>query len=196
MRDTLATWIGNGDALRYTQRFGAVEVPLRLSQIQSRGDDYYISLVGELFDRMRNGYEDSADWARLGNAIGQFAGRETETLRGLGIDIEEAKLFSATAFYCGGYPASAYLTMKSSEPTSAQEAHLACYDFLCRPKVFRSETLPRVVAAVRNGVTDSLLSIQSEVSQRVSESLLDGPSHWIPERLLQVMLEQFATCNI
>src|SRR5690606_36474104 len=115
MRNTLATWVSDADALHHVERFGFSQPPLPLSYLRSRGDDYYISLIGELFDRLREPYSDSVDWSRLGNAITQAGGvgvKQTPAYRV--ILAPEAAVFAATAFYLGGYSASAYLTLKAA----------------------------------------------------------------------------------
>ena len=54
MRQTLANWVSDSDALRHLEQFRVREVPLRLAYLRARVDDYYIALVGELFERMRS----------------------------------------------------------------------------------------------------------------------------------------------
>jgi transcriptional regulator with GAF, ATPase, and Fis domain len=85
MRDSLAQWISDADALRHLEHFRSREIPLSLAPLRSRAEDYYLSLVGELFDRMRNDYADTTDWATLGNALVQFAERDTVSLARAGI---------------------------------------------------------------------------------------------------------------
>ena len=103
MRNSLARWISDADALRHLEHFRTREIPLSLGPLHARADDYYMSLVGELFDRMRDDYVETTDWARLGNALVQFAERDAESLVRLGINAAEARLFASTAFYIGGY---------------------------------------------------------------------------------------------
>jgi helicase len=114
MRASLSQWIGDAEALRHMNQFGVREIPLSLAYQRTREDDLYIALVGELYDRMREGYAQSTDWARLGNALAQYAaGDRAEELQQVGVMPNEAALFSAAAFYLGGFPASAYATMRS-----------------------------------------------------------------------------------
>src|ERR1700749_4711474 len=114
MKEHLARWIGDADALRNIEQLRVPQFSFDLAYIRDRADDYYLSLAGELFTRMRRDSEDADNWARLGNAIALIAapGQETELER-VGISLSEATLFAAAAFYCGGFPASAYLTIRS-----------------------------------------------------------------------------------
>ena len=73
MRASLANWISDAEALRHLDHFHVSNVPLSLAYQQARKDDLYIALVGELFDRMREDYEDPIHWARLGNALAEYA---------------------------------------------------------------------------------------------------------------------------
>ena len=58
MRDVLETWVNDADALQYIDRFGLEATPAGLAYLRGREDDYYISLVGELFARLHEPYED------------------------------------------------------------------------------------------------------------------------------------------
>jgi hypothetical protein len=139
MRATLAKWVSDADALHHVQRFGFTQTPLQLSYLRTRADDYYISLVGELFDRLRDPYDDSVDWSRLGNALtlaGGVGAEGTTAIRG--IQSSEAARFAASAFYFGGYPASAYLTLKAANSDDLGDIQLACYELLSRPSTIRS----------------------------------------------------------
>ena len=123
MRASLSRWIGDADALRHLEYFGLAQPSLQLSHIRTRSDDYYISLVGELFDAMRLTTILPADWARLGNALSQYAQRDQQLFpEALGISRTEAALFSACAFYFGGFPASAYLTIRNQEAEDLDNA--------------------------------------------------------------------------
>ena len=129
MSPSLLSWIGDADALRHLDRFAVQEIPLALGYQRTRKDDLYIALVGELFDRMRDGAAQPPDWARLGNALAQYgaADRATE-LRAVGISQAEATLFSSAAFYFGGFSASAYVTMKSLSRPLDGDGGRACFD--------------------------------------------------------------------
>src|SRR5690606_16889676 len=102
--------------LRHLEHFNVDQPSLDLVHIRTRTDDYYLALVGELFERMRTGSEDATGWARLGNALAQLAGAQGERLRRVGISKSEAILFASAAFYCGGFPASAYLVIRDATP--------------------------------------------------------------------------------
>lgn len=71
MSPALAKWLNDADTLHHVRHFGITPAPLQLKYLNARWDDYYISLVGELFDRLREPYEDPIAWSRLGNAITQ-----------------------------------------------------------------------------------------------------------------------------
>jgi hypothetical protein len=47
----------------------------KLTHIRLRATDYYLSLVGELFHKMRTADGTGAEWARLGNALGSLERR-------------------------------------------------------------------------------------------------------------------------
>src|SRR6202050_2160555 len=116
MTESLAQWISSADALRKMKYYGRPGLPIPLTFIRARADDYYTSLVGDLFDRMRENQAESAEWARLGNAFAQFAEDDTGLLTRSAISRSEAALYAAAAFYSGGFPASAYLSIGRMRP--------------------------------------------------------------------------------
>jgi ATP-dependent DNA helicase len=117
VRDALETWVNDADALQYIDKFALETTPTDLAYLRGREDDYYISLVGELFGRLHEPYEDPLEWSRLGNALTQTG---LDDLRGAATPGSAAlprdtALFAASAFYFGGFAASAYLTLKAGQ---------------------------------------------------------------------------------
>jgi superfamily II DNA/RNA helicase len=198
MRASLSRWIGDADALRHLEYFRLTQPSLQLSHIRSRSDDYYISLVGELFDAMRFTNIVPADWARLGNALSQFAQRDQELFpEALGVSRSEAALFSACAFYFGGFPASAYLTIINQEPAEFDnEAHRACFDLLRRPSAMRSEIGSTLLGALRLGNLLQIQDILERASASSRDALLLGPNEWIPSRLFEQLMHRFVATNV
>ncbi|HHH31753.1 MAG TPA: DEAD/DEAH box helicase, partial [Polyangiaceae bacterium] len=115
MRQALTRWVRDADALRQVEHFRLAQLPLRLGYLRPRADDLYIALTGELFQRIREDYQDPETWARLGNAFGLFADSRADTEPWEAAVLRsEAALFAAAAFYFGGFPASAYLMLKQT----------------------------------------------------------------------------------
>ncbi|MBK1841660.1 DEAD/DEAH box helicase [Azospirillum sp. YIM B02556] len=161
-------------------------------------DDYYLALVGELFERMRDASEDAAGWARLGNAFVHFADTGQDNLRqSLGIPKSEATLFAAAAFYCGGFPASAYLTLRGSAPEQSDtEIYRACFDLLARPKNLSSQIGQILVKALLHGDMATIYQIDKNAITRSEEALQKGPDEWIPARLFEQLFTRFLNSNV
>ena len=196
MRASLSRWIGDADALRYLENFRVIQATIDFAYIQSRAEDYYLSLVGELFDRMREGYSDAKHWARLGNALALFAAGRDDELRVLGISAGEAALYSAAAFYIGGFPASAYLTMRTQPLATTDETNIACFDLLARPANVRSRLVRSLIAALRRGQMDTIEQAAGRAAEFAKRALKIGPNAWIPARVLQQLLRRFQHTNI
>lgn len=198
MRSVLAKWVSDADALHYVQRFGFKEIPSRLAYLKARRDDYYISLVGEVFDRLRDPYEDAVQWSRLGNALTQvgFGGVEGETAVSAGIVPSEAALFAAAAFYFGGYPASAYLTLKAVEQADVTEIHRSCFELLARPSTIHSPRVLALVRALRRGNLQTVRDQRTQAAELEAEALRLGPDQWVGWRLFGQMLAKFERTNI
>ncbi len=197
MRASLAKWISDADALHNIQRFGLIRTPLYLQHIRERGDDYYISLVGELFERIRNPYEDSTDWARLGNALALTGAKEVGGAKqDSGSLPPETALFAAAAFYFGGYSASAYLTLKATDPADVTEIHRACYELIARPSTLQSGNVRALVGAVRHGELQVVQGITQVAAKQEAAALQSGPDQWVGWRLFRMMLARFETSNV
>lgn len=197
MKASLLRWIGDADALRHISRLGVAEVPLALGYQVTRREDFYISLVGELFDRMRDNAATSADWALLGNALGQFAARDrADELKSVGISQIEAALFSSSAFYFGGFPASAYVTMSGMAGRPDQEFARACFDLLARPTDVGSQVVRNLRTALVAGDLQGIAAIANAIAQAAKDALAIGPEEWIPLRLLESLIERFRTTNL
>ncbi|NVI98711.1 DEAD/DEAH box helicase [Myxococcus sp. AM009] len=195
MRPTLERWIIDSDALRQLRLFRVPQAPLRLSRVVLRSDDYYISLVGELFYALRHGYVHRADWAKLGNAFYHFIGPESSR-EGTHISSEESALFSATAFYAGGFPASAYIVAKEIDRTKLNEAQLACFELLARPGELRSGTMELVVNSLRLGDLEAISVVENVARMAAAQALSVGPDEWIVQTLLHLLLSRFTQTNI
>ena len=197
MRASLASWVSDADARRHLERFAILEIPLRLSYHRPRAGDYYLSLVGELFERMRDGYAEADDWARLGNGLAQYGAADREgELQALGVNADQAILFAAAAFYFGGFPASAFVTMRTRVPTTEDQTLRACFELLAHPPDIRSETTRDLVQALREGSLQRIEDVQSRVASAASAALLLGPDEWVPLKLLEEILARFRITNI
>ena len=163
---------------------------------RDRVDDYYTSLVGDLFDRMRENQAESADWARLGNAFAQFADDTAGLLTRTAISRSEAALYAAAAFYSGGFPASAYLSILRVQPIPADGPARACYDLLARPAEPVSGTITNLLAAVRQGNQELVAEMTVQARDRATAALAAGPEEWAPARLYEQLVRRFAIVNL
>lgn len=198
MDQHLLRWIGDADAIRHIERFRVPQVTVEQAEVRARFDDYYIALVGELFTRMRTGSEDAEGWSKLGNALAQVAtpGQESE-LKRVGISQSEATLFAAAAFYCGGFPASAYITIRSRPVDPAgPESYLACTDLLGRPNGMRSALGRSLLDALERGELSQIEDARRETESESEEKLDHSASEWIPARLLENLVRRFASTNV
>ena len=198
MRSALAKWVSDADALHHIQWLGFKQVPPRLIYLRTRRDDYYISLVGELFERIHNPYKDPVEWSRLGNALTQAGLEHTDgsTTAAPGVLSSEASLFAAAAFYFGGYPASAYLTLKASDATGISDIHRSCHELLARPSTIRSAQVRALVGAVRRGYLQAIHDQIAHAGAQEAAALQAGPDQWVGWRLFRQMLTRFEVTNI
>lgn len=100
---------------------------------------------------MRENSAESREWARLGNAFAQFVDDPTGLLTRSSISRQEAALYAAAAFYCGGYPASAYIAMNAMRPVPTEGIVRACFDLIARPGEPASIEVRNLLDALRVG---------------------------------------------
>ena len=198
MNEHLLRWIADADALRHIEQLRIPQITLDDFEVSDRADDYYLSLGGELFSRMRSADADADGWAKLGNALALVAapGQEAQLKRD-GISQSEANLFAAAAFYCGGFSASAYLTIRRQPGNlGGPQGYLACTDLLGRPTSMRSQLGQSLLNAVAEGDLQRIESIRNQTKTDSEDKLQDNPNDWIPARLLEVLVRRFATTNV
>ncbi|MDZ4063388.1 MAG: DEAD/DEAH box helicase, partial [Coriobacteriia bacterium] len=137
-------------------------------------------------------------WARLGNAFALFDdGLDDGFLHSSGVSRNEAAFFSSTAFYCGGFPASAYVALKSSPPDASRpEETKACFDLIVRPPKLTSRTARSIKEALLTGEMGVVKSLRADLEKRVHSALLTGPNEWIVARMLEGLLDRFESSNV
>jgi superfamily II DNA/RNA helicase len=164
---------------------------------RDRIDDLYITLVGELFDYLRNPHVERDDWARLAGALWQYAAPErTAEVRQVGINQNEALLYSAAAYYFGGFPASATLVIQKLNISTDDLIRRACYDLLAKGRSVKSAIIKSLVFAMLQRDPEMLGDIREEIDLQVKVARAAGPDEWIPLRLLQGLLQEFAVTNL
>ena len=148
---------------------------------------------------MRAEHTPAADWARLGNAFAHFSAADPNSaFAPIGVSHSEATLYSAAAFYYGGFPASAYLIARTQQTVQADatDAMAACFDLLARPQEMTSELGERVREALRLGRIDQLQNLVADAEDRSRKALVVGPEEWVPARLAETLLGRFSRTNV
>lgn len=198
MRASLQSWINDADMARHLRHFGIAQIPMQLARIGSRSDDYYISLVGELFRALHSADVQSFDWAQLGNAFLQFSLDTAEAqLQELGVSGDDAALFAAASFYFGDFPASACLAMrKSRRPADVESLRAACFDFLARPSVLHSNFAKAIREDLKTGALDRIHARVEESIAEARAALQTEPDRWVAARLLSQLLIRFRESNL
>ncbi|WP_409185987.1 DEAD/DEAH box helicase [Amycolatopsis sp. VS8301801F10] len=191
MRQALRTWVADADTRQSVNLYGLQAQLPGLAYQDGREFDLYLSLVGELFDLLRDEPEDPRDWATLGNALSQAASLLD------GAAQFDATFFSAAAFYRGGYSSSAYISMRSvSVDDRASDTYRACYDFLARPPQATSQRVSDLLSAIATGRLDAIVQARSEAEEAAAEALEDGPDEWVAQRIYASLLDRFTRTHL
>ena len=195
MYDELARWAAQAESWRAFIEFELPEDRMAAYTFLPRIDDFYTALVGELFRAIQQP-DDPTDWPAVGNALGLFAAPGTGARLGAGIDRGEAALYSSAAFYLGGYPASARLVLRLAHTRPNWDGFKFLVDFLKRPGIPTSDTLDRLLAALR---ADEMGQVAAELQRAgvdLEAALEVGPTEYIESALRADLLERFARSNL
>lgn len=196
MNETLTSWVSAAGASVHLAEMQVVQGALDIGYIQNRFDDYYISLVGELFRKLRNNDGEGESWAQLANAIAQTKQIVLQTQRWKAeFDVDEALLFAAAAFYVGGFPAAAYLVASEIDAAGVGHAEHASLDLLLR-RIPQSEFTAGLFQSVRNNDLEAVRRASDSAGEAVGISLHQGPAAFIAQKLLHALTLRFAKSNI
>lgn len=191
MRASLEQWIADAETRHTIADFALSAHLSQLDYLDHRSLDLYYSLVGELFDMLRSGEAESRAWLTLGQglvSVGRDLRNEAHS---------DALFFAAAAFYSGGYPASAALTVRETDPVHFQlEAQQAAYDLLARSTQPTSASIVALVAAIRAGEINVPRQAVDEAHQATARALEVGPDEWVAHRLHAALLERFHASNL
>jgi helicase len=198
MRELLQNWINDADNIRHLRLFAIPQTPINIAHVANRPQDFYISLVGELFSCLHSPDTSRSDWAQLGNAFLQFATEMSDDQLGqYGISKEDSMLFAATSFYFGNYPASAYLTMRRcSRPMDNQSLLSGCFDFLVRPPELQSTIALEARSAILSGDQGQIDTLIRALDDTARNALNEGPRTWVVATLLNRLIQNFGTSNL
>lgn len=191
MRVNLGRWIADAETQHTIEDFRLTAHLGQLDYLEDRTTDLYYSLVGELFDMVRAEDGDPPDWASLGRALETLSRDFQDGARA------DALFFAAVAFYQGGYPASAVMTMRLADPQFWEvEAQRAAYELLTRSVNPHSTSTRQLVDAIRTGGVDVVRNMVV-IAQEDAERALDvGPDQWVAHRLYAVLLQRFQNTNL
>lgn len=191
MRESLRRWLADADTrasirdFRLTLRLGELEY------LEQRTFDLYFALVGELFDRLRDGTDNATDWSALGNAFAVLS-RDLE-----GATRADSLVFSSVAYYRGGYSASATLSMREANPAYLSgEVARATHDLVARPQSSSSQMAAALVDAIRRGDLETIESASDAAALAADDALPLGPAEWITRHLYAKVLDKFRSVNV
>jgi len=196
MNETLASWVSAADAFMHLTDMRVAQGALEVAHVSARFDDYYISLIAELFRKLRNRDEPGDSWALLANALRQVTRIAHQNPRWASeFNADEALIFSAAAFYAGGFPAAAYLVARDINAERIDGILQASLDLLLRRQP-QSEFAVELFSAVVNNELERIKAATNELEVNLQNSIERGPSSFVAERLLLTLTLRFAKSNI
>ncbi len=191
MRKSLSDWVILAETVEQISNFGLNEQMHQLEYPTSRSQDLLLSLSGELFDLIRNGSVSRSDWFVLGQALATAGSSLSESSRA------DAFFYSSSAFYFGGYPASALLSMREADRAFFDDDGLvACREFLTRSPSPTSLDVLNLTSALKQGDLDAIDRGVLAASAAAEVALSVGPNEWVSKRLFAELSKQFQKTNL
>lgn len=191
MRETLGRWIADAETNHAIEDFRLDARLAQLDYLDDRGTDLYYSLVGELFDMVRDGAGDSADWASVGRGLDSVS---QELQDGAEAD---ALFFASVAFYLGGYPASAIMTMRRADPQYWEtDVENAAYELLTRSTNPDTPLTGALLQSIRAGDLHIVDAAVAAAEDNAARALDVGPEEWVAHRLYLALLRRFQQTNL
>ncbi|MET9796283.1 DEAD/DEAH box helicase [Nocardiopsis alba] len=191
MRETLGRWIADAETHYAIEDFQLAARLSQLDYLDGRTTDLYYSLVGELFDMVRSGDTDPADWASLGRALDSVSRELQEGARA------DALFFASVAFYLGGYPASAVMTMRRADPQYWEtDEQRAAHELLTRSVNPASALTRTLVASLRSGNAQVIDTAVAAAELGAARALEVGPEEWVAHRLYLALLQRFRETHL
>jgi helicase len=174
VRETLRRWIADAATNHAIEDFRLDARLAQLDYLDDRSTDLYYSLVGELFDMVRDGASDPADWASVGRGLDSVSHELQDGAKA------DALFFSSVAFYLGGYPASAVMTMRRADPQYWEtSAEAAAYELLTRSTNPGSPLTGALLMSVRTGDLQVVDATVAAAEDSVAQALDTGPEEWV-----------------
>lgn len=206
MRDSLSIWADGANVVHQLQRFALPTLPLDFSYLFDRAEDYYISLVGQLFDLLREPTQASQNadgleygsWAKLANSIAQVSAvlNWDDQKSEMGAVSRDSALMAAVAFYVGGYTASAYVTLRGLDRAALSDVERACVELITKPDSPESSWISTVKNALRSGDDASIKKVILDARRDETEALDVGPNEWVASHFLRRLLDSFGKKNV
>lgn len=191
MRESLGRWIADAETNHAVADFMLDTRLAQLSYLDDRGMDLYYSLVGELFDMVRDGVRDAADWASVGRGLDSVSRELQDGAKA------DALFFSSVAFYLGGYPASAVMTMRRADPQYWEtDVEVAAYELLTRSTLPHTPLMGTLMQSVRTGDLQIVDAAVASAEESTASALDVGPEAWVAHRLYLALLQRFQQTNL
>jgi len=190
MKASLLRWTQDSDLARHQLLFDVERGSRDLGYLSARADDFYIALIGQFFEHLSGEAASRDDWSRLASAF-LLLSRSDHAL----VPAESA-IFSAAAFYLGGFSASAYLTAREANRSELGDPQLAVRELLLRARRPESSVVSALIAAVRRGDADLIETVASDCRRARDDSFSVGPEEWVAWSVLVGLVETFTTSNI
>lgn len=196
MRPMLKRWSALAGSL---ELFELIEADLAFAlehEVVERADDFYVSLVGELFERLDSEGATAEDWKLLGDA---FASARTLLRRSrfwtqrLDADL---RIMSACSYYVGGFPASAYVILRGQSTQSLEDSDAAAVELLTKSGQPNSGVVRELLAAVRAGDQDAIARVDGHADEMVAAARESDPVSWASASLLRALVGRFRRNNL
>lgn len=191
MRETLHEWVSTVVVRDEARRLELVEQTPQLDDGDAPPHLVYQALLGELFSALREADRSHDDWSAIARGLIACAGELPSESQA------DAEQFAATAFYCGGFPASAAMVARNLRPEFDESTTSAANRLLLgRETIGDSARVAQISSFIAQGDLEKFDVLLAEQTARVEEALIEGPEPWIEQRLHVALLTELRRTNL
>jgi len=196
MEENLKLWIAQSESWHTFIDFQLAEEYIARYPFIERYDDFYISLIGKLFEFLHQPEKKVEDCVSIAKGLEIYSLANTkESFRG--INCYENMLYAAGLYFLSGYSASAYL-LSNLFPLNAYKSDISIFisSFIRRDLSRTNIYVDYLINYLEHGAIEHITELTNRLDKGVSETFDNDPFSYISFKLAKELIEKFMLDNI
>ena len=196
MESNLKLWVAQSESWHTFIDFRLAEEYIAKYPFIERYDDFYISLIGKLFELLHHPKKNLEDCISIAKGLEIYSLANTkESFRG--INCYENMLYAAGLYFLSGYSASAYL-LSNLFPLNAYKSDISIFisSFIRRDLSRTNIYVDYLRNYLEHGAIEYITELTNRLDKGVSETFDNDPFSYISFKLAKELIEKFMLDNI